>query len=145
MEVRDEDKRIAWKSYYENLLNTECAWDWNNLSEADTVSDVLCLVDKYMVRSMQKVLTASPPLYRQPSYMANPLPPIWPTPIFSPNPPLLTTFSRQYHPNEIPNKRKKYLMRESYFFILRKLQNSITCFFVRSTFMSNARMGFNSK
>ena len=25
LEVRDGDIRIAWKSYYENLLNTECA------------------------------------------------------------------------------------------------------------------------
>ena len=24
-DVIGEDKRIAWKSYYENLLNTECA------------------------------------------------------------------------------------------------------------------------
>ena len=124
---------------------TQCTWDWNNLSKADAVSDVPCLVDKYMVRSMQ-VLTAPRPPPPPPPYIDNP--PIWPTPslfIFSPNPPLLTTFSRQYHPNEIPDKHKKYLMRESYFFILRKLQNSITCFFVRNTFMSHARMGFNSK
>ena len=43
--VSDEDKKIAWKSYYENLLNTEFVWDRNNLSQADPVSAVPPLIE----------------------------------------------------------------------------------------------------
>ena len=30
--------KIAWKNYYEKLLNTEFIWDRNSLSQADTAS-----------------------------------------------------------------------------------------------------------
>ena len=34
----NEDKKIAWNSYHEKLLNTEFAWDMSNLFQVDTVS-----------------------------------------------------------------------------------------------------------
>ena len=46
----DEDKKIAWKSYQEKLLNTDFAWEKNTLSQADTVSGVPCFRDRDMVR-----------------------------------------------------------------------------------------------
>ena len=36
--VSDEDKKIVWNSYHEKLLNTEFAWNMNNLLQVDTVS-----------------------------------------------------------------------------------------------------------
>ena len=44
--VSNKDKKIAWKGYYEKLLNTERLWDRNGLSQADTVSSVPHLIDK---------------------------------------------------------------------------------------------------
>ena len=32
MAVSDEDKKTAWNSYHEKLLNAEFAWDTNSLS-----------------------------------------------------------------------------------------------------------------
>ena len=40
--VDDEEKKRAWKSYHEKLLNTEFAWDRNSLSQADKLP--ACLV-----------------------------------------------------------------------------------------------------
>ena len=48
--VTYEDKKIAWKSYHEKLLNTDFAWDQNILFQVDTVSSVLHLIDKDMIR-----------------------------------------------------------------------------------------------
>ena len=48
--VSDKDKKIAWKSYHEKLLNKALAWDGNSLSQADTVGDAHPLLDKYMIR-----------------------------------------------------------------------------------------------
>ena len=44
--VSDEEKKIARKSYHENLLNTEFAWYRDGLSEVDTFSSVACLTNK---------------------------------------------------------------------------------------------------
>ena len=38
----DEEKKRAWKIYYEKLLDTEFAWDSNNLSQADTIISIPC-------------------------------------------------------------------------------------------------------
>ena len=48
--VGDEDKKIAWKSYHEKLLNTEFVLDRNSLSHTDTVGGVTSLKNKKMVR-----------------------------------------------------------------------------------------------
>ena len=45
--VSEEDKKVAWESYYENLLNTEFDWDRNSLSQVDPVSSAAILIDKY--------------------------------------------------------------------------------------------------
>ena len=45
----DEDKKIAWKSYHEKLLNTEYAWDGISLSQVDIVSSAPQLIAKVMV------------------------------------------------------------------------------------------------
>ena len=50
----------------------------------------------------------------------------------------------RYNHNEIRDKHKKKLMTESYFFIFKRLQNNIKCFF-KETFISNARLRFDSK
>ena len=56
--VSDEDKKIAWKSYHEKLLNREFAWNRNSLFQADANSEVLRLTDKEMVReSVSKMKT----------------------------------------------------------------------------------------
>ena len=44
MTASDEDKKIAWNSYHEKLLNREFTWDRNSFSQADTVSDIPCMV-----------------------------------------------------------------------------------------------------
>ena len=75
--------------------------------------------------SVQKVGTPRPS-YIQPLYMT--IPPFY---IF-PNPTLLARLSRQYRPNETQDKSKNELMRESYFFIFRRLKNNTKCF-VQST------------
>ena len=48
--VSEEDKKVAWKSYYESLLNTEFDWDRNSLSQVDPVSSAPILIDRSMVR-----------------------------------------------------------------------------------------------
>ena len=54
--LSDEDKKITWKNYHENLLNTEFAYDRKSLSQADAVSGIPRLIDKDMVReSISKV------------------------------------------------------------------------------------------
>ena len=50
MGVSDENNKIARKSYHEKLSNTEFVWDRNSLSQADSVSDIPLVIDKYMVR-----------------------------------------------------------------------------------------------
>ena len=40
LEVDDEDKKIAWKSYHEKLLNIEFTWVKNSLSHNNTVRSV---------------------------------------------------------------------------------------------------------
>ena len=47
--VSDVYKKMARKSYDEKLSNTQFAWDRNNLSKADTVSGIPCLIEKAMV------------------------------------------------------------------------------------------------
>ena len=44
-----EDKKIAWKSYYEKLLNKEFTWDRNCLSQVYVVSSLPCLIDNFIV------------------------------------------------------------------------------------------------
>ena len=52
----DEEKKRAWKIYYEKLLDTEFAWDSNNLSQADTIISIPCWFDKDMIReSISKI------------------------------------------------------------------------------------------
>ena len=54
--VSEEAKKVAWKSYYENLLNTENDWDRNNLSEVEAVASAAVLIEKDMVReAIQKM------------------------------------------------------------------------------------------
>ena len=68
------------------------------------------------------------PFYRQP--------PIWSFPpwcIFT-NSPIFTTFFWQYRPNDIRGKHRNKNMRESYFFMFRRLQNNVTLFFYKQHF-----------
>ena len=54
--VRDEDKKIAWKSNHEKLLNTEFARNKNSLSQVYKVSSILWLIDKSIIReSISKI------------------------------------------------------------------------------------------
>ena len=54
--IIDEEKKRAWKSYHEKLLNTQFAWDRNSLSEADAISSIPCSIDKDMIReSISKI------------------------------------------------------------------------------------------
>lgn len=48
--VNEEGKKTAWKSYYENLLNTEFTWDRNSLSQVDPVNNAAILINKSIVR-----------------------------------------------------------------------------------------------
>ena len=50
LEVNNEDKKIARKSYHEKLLNKEFAWDRKSLSQVDAVRSLSQLIDKDMVR-----------------------------------------------------------------------------------------------
>ena len=52
--VIDEDKKIAWKSNHEKLLNTEFIGrgDRKNFSQVDIVSGVPRVIDKGMVREL---------------------------------------------------------------------------------------------
>ena len=68
-----------------------------------------------------------------------------PTFIFFPNRPPSTTFFGKYHPNEIEDKQKNKLKKESYFFMFRKLEKNTTCLFIGSTFKYNSRLIFDSK
>lgn len=43
--VSDADKKIAWTSYHNKLLNKQFALENNSLFQAGTVSIVLCLID----------------------------------------------------------------------------------------------------
>ena len=52
--VTEEDKKVAWKSYYEGLLNTENQWDRKDLSEVDPVISAAIDIDKDMVRKAIK-------------------------------------------------------------------------------------------
>ena len=49
-------KKRTWKTYHEQLLNTEFAWDRNNLSNADTITSIPCSIAKDTVReSISKI------------------------------------------------------------------------------------------
>ena len=48
--VSDADKKIAWTSYHNKLLNTQFALENNSLFQAGTVSIVLCLIDWRIIR-----------------------------------------------------------------------------------------------
>ena len=58
--VSDEDKKTAWKKFFEKLLNIKFAWDRNGLSQADIVRDVPPLIEKNMVREMKNGKAAGP-------------------------------------------------------------------------------------
>ena len=50
--VSDQDQKIAWKSYHEDLFT----WDRNSLTQTDTISGVPRLIGKDMVReSISKI------------------------------------------------------------------------------------------
>ena len=44
------NKKMAWKSYHEKLLNTEIAQNRNSVSQVNTVSSFSCLIDQGIVR-----------------------------------------------------------------------------------------------
>ena len=46
----NEEKKRAWKSYHEKLINTEFLWDKSSLSHADTINSIPCSIDKDMLR-----------------------------------------------------------------------------------------------
>ena len=49
--VSDVNKKIFGKSYHEKLLlKTNFVWYRNSLSEVDTLSIVMCLIDKGIIR-----------------------------------------------------------------------------------------------
>ena len=48
--VSDEDMKISCENYHEILSNREFASDRNSFCQANTVSSVLCAIDKDMVR-----------------------------------------------------------------------------------------------
>ena len=62
--VSEEDKKIAWKSYYQRLLNTENDWDKSNLSPVEPVHSAAIFIEKGMVRKavekMKKRKAAGP-------------------------------------------------------------------------------------
>ena len=54
--IIDEEKKRAWKSCHEKLLNTEFVWDSKSLSQADTITSIPCSIDKDTVReSISKI------------------------------------------------------------------------------------------
>ena len=85
--------------------------------------------------------TFEPPLYWHPL-------PIWPSLSFSLffSGPLAfgRTFFDRFRLNEILDKHKNKLMWQLRFFI-RRLKNNVTCFFIKNTLISNARIRFNEK
>ena len=48
--VSYERKNMTCKSYHERLFNTDCMGYRNNFRH--TISSVLCIIDKYMVRKL---------------------------------------------------------------------------------------------
>ena len=49
--VSDVNKKIFGKSYHEKLLlKTNFVWYRNSLSQVDTLSIVMCLIDKGIIR-----------------------------------------------------------------------------------------------
>ena len=62
--INEEDKKIAWKNYYERLLNTENEWDSNNLNPVEPVESAAIFIEKDMVRiavkKMKKRKAAGP-------------------------------------------------------------------------------------
>ena len=48
--VKVRDKKVAWQSYYEDLLNTEYEWRKTSLSRSEPVRGVASFIDKHMVR-----------------------------------------------------------------------------------------------
>ena len=45
-----EDNKMAWKIYHKKLWNTEFEWNRNSFSQTGTVSGILRLIDRGMVR-----------------------------------------------------------------------------------------------
>ena len=62
--INEEDKKIAWKNYYERLLNTENERDSNNLTPVEPVESAAIFIEKDMVRiavkKMKKRKAAGP-------------------------------------------------------------------------------------
>ena len=60
----EQDKKDAWKCYYERLLNTEFPWDRENLEVAEAVAGPAIRIEKEMVREavskMKKGKAAGP-------------------------------------------------------------------------------------
>ena len=85
-------------------------------------------VPLFSISISQSAEGLNPPFYRRPPYMAISLF------IFSLNPPTLGILFHQYCPNERPGKHKNKLMWQNYFFIFRRLQNNVKCFFYEQHF-----------
>ena len=62
-----------------------------------------------------------------------------------PPPPRLLPLFWNYLLNEIPDKHKNQFMWQSYFFMFRKLQNKVSCFFINNTFIGDTRPKFDPK
>ena len=113
---------INWFQVFTSLLSIPPFWCFQMVQKE--ISDVNPFPHIFRIKnySVEKVWT--PP-------SIDPLrTPVWPSVslyLFT-NPPLLTTLFRQHRYNEIRDKHKGKPMRESCFFIFRRLQNNITFF-----------------
>ena len=62
--ITEKDKKDAWKSYYENLLNTEFEWSTENLEQVESVAGPAIRIEKEMVKEavakMKKGKAAGP-------------------------------------------------------------------------------------
>ena len=60
--IINEEKKRAWKSYHDKLINTEFSWDRNSLSHADTITSIPCSIDRDMLReSISKIENGKAP------------------------------------------------------------------------------------
>ena len=50
LKINEQDKKNAWKCYYEKLLNTEFPWDREHLEMAEAVAGPAIRIEKEMVR-----------------------------------------------------------------------------------------------
>ena len=121
--VTDTGQGKSGKTFFFNLYT---GLYFNNLY-------VICLQECLLVSSEIAIAVKSANiLWRRPS------PSLY---ICFPNSSLLTTFFRQYRPKEIRDKYKNEPMRESCFFIYRRLQNNKVCFL--NTFLNINRLHNN--